>query len=187
MGEPTDGTRAAAPTVEITVGKIGRAHGLRGEVFVEVRTDEPERRFATGARFSTPRGELRVESTRWQGARLVVAFTGTSDRDAAQALRGAELRVDVPADERPADPEEFYDHQLRGLAAHTPGGPRLGVVTDVLHLAAQDVLVLDVGGTEVLVPFVGEIVTVVDLESGLVEVADLPGLLTEAPPDPPAE
>ena len=138
MAEPTDPATSNGPTVEITVGKIGRAHGLRGDVFVELRTDEPERRFAPGTRFETPRGPLVVESTRHHGARFVATFAEATDRDGAERLRGLELRSDVPADERPDDPDEFYDHQLRGLTAHTPDGSVVGQVTDVLHLPAQD-------------------------------------------------
>ena len=174
----TDPTSA---TVEITVGKIGRAHGLRGDVFVDVRTDEPERRFAPGSRFSTRRGVLVLESTRWHGARLVARFAQASDREGAEWVHGIELTVDVPADLRPDDPEEFYDHQLRGLAAHLDSGTRIGRVDDVLHLPGQDMLVLDIDGAEVLVPFVAEIVTSVDLDSGRVEISDLPGLLSEVP------
>ncbi len=176
--------RPLTPTrtsIEITVGRIGRAHGLRGDVFLDVRTDEPERRFASGSRFSTRRGVLVLESARWHGARLVARFEQASDREGAELLRGIELRVDVPADERPEDPEEFYDHQLRGLAAHLDTGERIGRVNDVLHLPGQDMLVLDIDASEVLVPFVAEIVTSVDLEAGRVEIADLPGLLSELP------
>jgi len=175
------------PSVELTVGKVGRAHGLRGDVFVEVRTDEPKRRFAPGTRFATPRGELVVEAARWHGARLVVTFAEYADRDAAERLRGVELRVDVPADERPDDPDEFYDHQIRGLAAHTSEGVPVGVVTDVLHLPAQDVLVVQGdGGEEILVPFVAEIVPVVDVLAGRVEIRELPGLLAEVPGEAPS-
>ncbi len=168
------------PTVEITVGRVGRAHGLRGDVFVDVRTDEPERRFTPGARFDTPRGPLVVTSTRWHGARLVARFAQADDRDSAERLRGTELRVAVPTDERPEDPEEFYDHQLRGLAAHTSEGVLVGTVADVLHLPSQDLLVLETDHGEVLVPFVAEIVTAVDVAAGRLEITDRPGLLAEA-------
>lgn len=175
---------AERPTVELTVGKVGRAHGLRGDVFVEVRTDEPDRRFAAGTRFRTPRGDLDVDGARWHSGRLVVAFAQSKDRDVAERLRGVELIVDVPVDERPEDPEEYYDHQLRGLTAATSDGVPIGVVSDVLHLPAQDVLVLDVAGSEVLVPFVADLVPVVDVAAGRVEVRELPGLLTEEPAEP---
>lgn len=185
--DPAGHTSSGPAYVDIVVGKVGRAHGLRGDVFLEVRTDEPERRFAAGTRFSTARGELVVDSTRWHGVRLLATFAQVTDRDAAERLRGAELRVAVPTDERPADPEEFYDHQLRGLSAVLATGERLGRVADVLHLPAQDMLVLDVDGREVLVPFVAEIVTAVDLSAGHVEVTDRPGLLSELAEDDPAE
>jgi 16S rRNA processing protein RimM len=174
---PSDG---GGERVEITVARIGRAHGLHGDVFLDVRTDEPERRFAPGSSFATRRGVLVLEATRWHGARLLAKFARVSDRAAAEQLRGIELRVDVPADLRPDDPEEFYDHQLRGLTAHVDGGEQLGRVSDVVHLPGQDLLVLDVEGAEVLVPFVAEIVTTVDLDSGRVEIADRPGLLGES-------
>jgi len=179
MTEPPAVPNVPATTVEITVARIGRAHGLRGDVVLEVRTDEPERRFAPGTRFATRHGSLVLESTHWHGARLLAKFAEAPDREGAEMLRGIELRVDVPVDERPADPDDFYDHQLRGLAAHTAGGEHIGRVSEVLHLPGQDMLVLDVDGAEVLVPFVAEIVTSVDLASGQVEITDRRGLLTE--------
>jgi 16S rRNA processing protein RimM len=173
-------------TVELLVGKVGRAHGLRGDVLLDVRTDEPERRFAPGARFATRRGDLVIQSIRWHGARLLARFAEAGDRESAEQLRGLELRIDVPVEERPEDPEEFYDHQLRGLAAHRAGGDHpVGVVTDVLHLPGQDTLVLDVAGTEVLVPFAAEIVPTIDLAAGRIEIVDRPGLLTPLPDDEP--
>ena len=178
--------QSAQRKVELTVGLIGRAHGLRGDVFLDVRTDEPDRRFAPGTRFMTPRGSLLLTAARWQGARLVATFAQAADRSAAELLHGIELRVHVPADERPEDPEEFYDHQLRGLTAHSDGGGRIGRVIEVLHLPAQDTLVLDVGCREVLVPFVAELVTSVDLAAGRLEIADRPGLVAE-PPETPEE
>ena len=166
-------------TVEITVGKVGRAHGLRGDVFVDVRTDDPERRFAAGTAFPTPRGDLVVVSARWHGNRLLVRFEQMHDREDAE-------RLQVPRDERPEDPEEFYDHQLRELSAYTSEGSLIGKVSDVLHLPGQDTLVLDVDGREVLVPFVDEIVPEVDLAGGRVTIVDRPGLLAEEEraPDP---
>jgi 16S rRNA processing protein RimM len=116
--------------------------------------------------------------------RLLARFTGVDDRTAAETLRGLELRLEVPDDERPDDPEEFYDHQLIGLRARDRIGGEIGAVTDVLHLPAQDLLVLDVDGREVLVPFVAELVPVVDLESGHLLVDSLPGLLDDGGDEP---
>jgi 16S rRNA processing protein RimM len=159
------------------VGRIGRAHGVRGDLAIDVRTDEPDRRFAPETTFATPRGPLTVADVRWHGKRLLVRFAEVTDRSAAERLTGVELRIDVPPDERPDDPEEFYDHQLIGLRARIEGGGQLGLVTDVLHLPAQDVLVVHVDGREALVPFVSDLVPVVDLQAGEVVVRPQPGLL----------
>ncbi|MGH3506883.1 MAG: ribosome maturation factor RimM, partial [Nocardioidaceae bacterium] len=111
--------------------------------------------------------------------RLLVRFEGIADRTAAEQLRGLELRVDVPADESPEDPEEYYDHQLVGLRAEASDGRSLGEVTEVLHLPMQDVLVLRHEGADRLVPFVTDFVPVVDLDAGRVVVEAVPGLLDE--------
>jgi 16S rRNA processing protein RimM len=159
------------------VGRVGRAHGIRGDVAIDVRTDEPDRRFAVGTSFATARGQLTIESARWHGVRLLVRFEQVADRTAAEAIRGAELRLDVAPDQRPDDPEEFYDHQLVGLTARLESGEVLGPVTDVLHLPAQDVLVLDYDGREILVPFIADFVPTVDLPGRSVVLRPAPGLL----------
>lgn len=163
--------------VEVRVGRIGRAHGVRGDVLVDVRTDEPERRFAVGTVFATARGRLTVERTRWQGRRLVAHFREIADRSAAETWTGTDLELSLRSDERPDDPEEYYDHQLVGLTAVTDSGRVVGPVVEVLHLPAQDVLVLDEGGSEVLVPFVTDLVPAVDLAGGRVVVAEASGLV----------
>jgi 16S rRNA processing protein RimM len=178
-------------TTEVVVGRIGRPHGVKGEVSVEVRTDEPDRRFADGVVLGTrtPRGSapdgpdrpvaLTVQRTRWHQSRLLVTFAELADRTAAEALRGLTLVTDVDTAEVPDDPEEFYDHQLVGLAVVTTEGEAVGEVTEVLHSAGQDLLaVRRSDGGEVLVPFVSALVPVVDVPGGRVEVADRPGLLT---------
>ena len=174
---------------EVLVGRIGRAHGVRGEVSVEPRTDEPERRFADGAVLDTrtPTGaappadrpaSLVVSRTRWHQSRLLVTFAGVEDRTAAEALRGLSLVTVTDPDETPEDPEEFYDHQLVGLRVHTTDGVPVGEVADVLHATGQDLLaVRKPDGVEVLVPFVSQLVPVVDVREGRLEVADRPGLL----------
>src|SRR4051812_27278318 len=174
-------------TVELVVGRIGRAHGIRGDVLVEVRTDDPELRFAAGASLRTDpsaRGPLTVESGRVHSGRLVVRFAGVTDRTGAEELRGTMLLVDVPRDEQPEDPDEYYDHQLVGVPAVAPSGEALGEVADVLHLPAQDVLVVRRGdGGEALVPFVAEIVPEVDLPGGRIVVDAPTGLLDPLPDD----
>ena len=181
---------------EVVVGRIGRAHGVKGEVSVEPRTDEPERRFADGAVLATrtPRGDephsaqrptsLTVRRTRWHQSRLLVTFEGVEDRTAAEALRGLSLAVRVDPAETPEDPEEFYDHQLVGLAVSTTDGDPVGEVADVVHGTGQDLLAVRTpDGREVLVPFVTALVPVVDVAGGRVEVADRPGLLSPLPED----
>jgi 16S rRNA processing protein RimM len=167
--------------MELVVGRVGRAHGLTGEVAVEVRTDQPELRFVPGARLRA--GDelvLTVETVRWHQQRLLIGFEGYLDRTAAEGLSGLFLEVDVPDDERPEDPDEFYDHQLVGLSAVTVDGEPIGEVHEVLHLPMQDVLaVRSEQGREVLVPFVADIVPSVDLEGGRVLVDPPAGLLTD--------
>ena len=173
-------------TVEVVVGRIGKPHGIRGEVTVEVRTDEPERRFADGAALSAapPGGSafavptLTVAAARWHRSTLLVSFAEISDREGAEAARGVMLSVAVPADESPDDPEEYYDHQLVGLAAFDLEGVPLGEVTGLVH-GAQDLLTIRTPeGREALVPFVKALVPEVDLAARRVVIDDRPGLVT---------
>jgi 16S rRNA processing protein RimM len=134
--------------VEVVVGRIGRPHGLRGEVTVDVRTDEPERRFAPGntLRAEPPPGSasslrsLTVTAARRHQAALLVTFEELGDRGAAEAARGIVLQATIPAGESPADPDEFYDHQLVDLAAYDEDGTSLGTVAGLVHGGAQDLL-----------------------------------------------
>ena len=171
----------------LVAGRIGRAHGIRGEVAVDVRTDDPQRRFAPGATLATDpdHGRLTVSDARWHSGRLLVAFDGIADRTAAEGLRGTLLMVDVDDAARLDDPDEFYDHQLIGLSV-LAGGSVVGAVSDVAHLPAQDVLVIRRSDdVEVLVPFVAELVPAVDLEAGTVTVDPRPGLLDPESADQP--
>lgn len=177
-------------TIEVLVGRIGKPHGLRGDVTVDVRTDEPERRFAPGSvlRVEAPRGShtplrtLTVASTKWHQSVLLVRFEEIPDRSAAEAARGILLRADIPADASPDDPDEYYDHQLVGLAAYDVDGTALGEVSALVHGGAQDLLTIRTpGGREALVPFVRALVPEVDVAGGRVVIADRPGLVTPLP------
>jgi 16S rRNA processing protein RimM len=182
-----DGPGQVEGPAEVVVGRLGRPHGVRGEVSVELRTDEPARRFADGARLAVrpPRAggapahpHLTVRTTRWHQDRLLATFEELSDRTAAEALRGSLLVATVAAEEQPEDPEEFYDHQLVGLDVVTADGRPVGVLAEVLHHGAQDLLVVRRGGRDdALVPFVTALVPEVDLAGRRVVVADRPGLL----------
>lgn len=164
----------------LAVGRIGRAHGIRGEVSVEVRTDDPGARFAPGTSLVTDpegTGPLTVETVRTHSGRLLVRFAGIDDRGAAEELRGVLLLVDSAEIPPSDDPEEFHDHELIGLAAVTADGTALGEIVDVEHYG-QDLLVLRrATGDDALVPFVSAIVTDVDVPAGRVVLDPPPGLL----------
>lgn len=168
-------------TVEVVVGVIGRAHGLRGEVAVQPRTDEPDRRFAPGAQLRVE-GSIRtltVAGIRWHSGRLLIRFADLDDRTAVETVRGITLVADVDADERPEEPGEYYDRQLVGLAVQTAAGLRVGEVASVLHLPAQDVLEVTTDAGPRLVPFVAALVPDVDLAHGVITVGERAGLLSE--------
>lgn len=176
-------------TVEVIVGIVGRAHGIKGEVAIDLRTDEPERRFAVGCTLRREGGgsPLTVAATRDHSGRLMVRFRECPDRTAVEALRGTVLVVDVDAAERPADTEEFYDRQLTGLRVLDHAGTEVGTVVDVLHRPEQDLLEIRTGGDLRLVPFVEALVPTVDLAAGFLQLADVPGLVTDEPVQEPAE
>jgi 16S rRNA processing protein RimM len=184
--------------MQLVVGRIARPHGVRGEVSVEVRTDEPDRRFAVGSVLSTDpaeAGPLTVASVRWHTGRLLVGFDGITDRNEAESLRGIWLTLDSAQAGPSADPDEFHDHELIGLTVVTVSGEPVGQVTDVRHFG-QDLLVIQPAGrlaTEpptgrvrpgqpaqpdgLLVPFVAAIVPEVDVAAGRLVIDPPPGLL----------
>ncbi|GAA0409572.1 ribosome maturation factor RimM [Microbispora corallina] len=166
--------------MQLVVGRIGRPHGVRGEVTVEVRTDEPDRRFAPGATLATDpagAGPLTVERARWHKGILLLTLDGVAGRDAAEALRGTLLVVDSADIPLGDDPDEFHDHQLIGLAVVTSEGARVGEVSDVLHHGQDLLVVRRPGRDEAYVPFVKALVPEVDLDKGLLVVDPPPGLL----------
>lgn len=167
--------------MQLVVGRIGRAHGVRGEVSVDVRTDDPDRRFAVGSVLDTDPAEpgpLTITAARPHAGRLLVAFAGVLDRSGAEALRGTLLVVDSASAPALADPEEFWDHQLVGLAAVDTAGDHLGLVEDVLHPPGADLLAIRRSdGSELLVPFVAAIVLEVDVAGGRLVVQPPSGLL----------
>lgn len=170
--------------MQLIVGRIGRAHGIKGDVTVEVRTDEPELRLGPGAVLMTDpssAGPLTVASGKVHSGRLLLRFEGVNDRNGAEALRGTLLIAEVDPAESPEDPDEFYDHQLVGLDVVLTDGTVVGELTEVLHLPYQDLLnVVRPDGTEVLVPFVNEIVPEIDLEAQRVLITPPPGLIDAA-------
>ncbi|WP_431956556.1 ribosome maturation factor RimM [Nocardia lijiangensis] len=171
--------------MELVVGRVAKSHGVRGELVVEVRTDEPDERFAAGAtlRGRLPRSsevrDFTVESVREHSGRLLVFLAGIADRTAADALRGTLFLVDS-ADLPPSDdPDEFYDHELEGLTVQLTDGAVVGTVTEVLHSAAGELLSVRAAddGREILIPFVTAIVPTVSLADRLVVIDPPEGLL----------
>jgi 16S rRNA processing protein RimM len=178
--------------MRVIVGRVGRPHGIRGELVIGVRTDEPDLRFAVGAGLDassdadnqTPADSTRltIAARRWHSGQLLVAFAGITDRTVAGELTGSWLSIDSSQLPATPDPDEFRDHELIGLSVHTTSGAAAGVVTDVLH-HGQDLLVVrrDGGrGQEFLVPFVKAIVPEVDLAAGQLVIDPPPGLLDPA-------
>ncbi|MEV4743607.1 ribosome maturation factor RimM [Streptomyces sp. NPDC049555] len=167
--------------MQLVVGRIGRAHGIKGEVTVEVRTDEPELRLGPGAVLMTDPagvGPLTVETGRVHSGRLLLRFTGVADRNAAEALRNTLLIAEVDPDETPEDPEEYYDHQLVDLDVVTVDGTAVGRISEISHLPSQDLFIVErEDGSEVMIPFVSEIVTEIDLENQRAVVDPPRGLL----------
>ncbi|WPB90573.1 ribosome maturation factor RimM [Streptomyces malaysiensis] len=170
--------------MQLVVARIGRAHGIKGEVTVEVRTDEPELRLAPGAVLATEpasAGPLTIETGRVHSGRLLLRFDGVRDRNAAEALRNILLIAEVDPEEFPEDPEEFYDHQLIDLDVVTADGTEVGRISEISHLPYQDLLIVKrPGGDEVMIPFVSEVVPEIDLEAQRAVIDPPLGLLDEA-------
>jgi 16S rRNA processing protein RimM len=168
--------------MDLVVGRVVKAHGITGEVVVEVRTDDPDVRFAPGSTLrgkpkAGPERRYAVESVRPHGGRLLVRFDGVADRNAADALRGTLFVVDSENLPPIEDPDEFYDHQLEGLRVTTVAGAAVGTVAEVLHTAAGELLSIRTDNGEVLVPFVSAIVTSVSLVDQMIEIDPPDGLL----------
>lgn len=171
--------------MELVVGRVAKSHGVRGELVVEVRTDDPDARFAAGARLrgrAARSGEVRVftvESAREHSGRLLVRLVGISDRTAADALRGTLFVVDSAELPPSDDPDEFYDHELEGLTVQLTDGTVVGKVTEVLHSAAGELLSVRAAddGREILIPFVTAIIPTVALADQLVVIDPPEGLL----------
>ncbi|MFZ3560102.1 ribosome maturation factor RimM [Streptomyces sp. BH055] len=169
--------------MQLVVGRIGRAHGIKGEVTIEVRTDEPELRLGPGARLATDpaaTGPLTIETGRVHSGRLLLRFEGVKDRTAAEALRNTLLIAEVDPEELPEEEDEFYDHQLMDLDVVTVDGTEVGRITEISHLPSQDLFIVErPDGSEVMIPFVEEIVTEIDLEEQKAVIDPPPGLIDD--------
>lgn len=169
------------PTV--VVGRVTRAHGVKGEVAVMVLTEVGERFDAGGVVYLDDGRPLTVAASRAHRGRMLVTFEGVLDRDAADEL--VQRNLVVPESESPPLPEgSYWDHQLIGSEVVTKSGRSLGVLRDVIHTPANDVWsAIDEDGTETLVPAIGDVVASVDVEAKRVIVREVPGLTAPEPPE----
>ncbi len=170
----------AEPPVEwVAVGRLGRPHGLKGELTVELRTDDPDGRFAAGRELLRVTGApLKVERSRWHSGRMLVTVAEAADRNQAETLRDTVVYADTTLDPPLGDPDEFYDHQLVGLRVELEDGTLVGTVADVLHPPGADLLAVTREGLdEALIPFVSSVVPTVDLAGRRLVLIPPPGLL----------
>lgn len=167
--------------MQLVIGRIGRAHGVRGDLFVEPMTDEPDHRYSDGTVLMTSNDTtLTVAKSKWHSGRFVVHFVGFDDRNVAETLRGLTLSIEVDPAQSPEDPDEYYDHQLVGLNVVLADGTHVGTIGEVIHLPSQDLLtVLREGDTEALIPFVTEFVPDINLATKTVTITPPPGLLND--------
>lgn len=150
--------------MRLLVGRIGRAHGIHGEATVEVRTDQPEERFAIGARVQTDtHGELLITSHRMHNGILLLGFENIHDRNAIEKLRDTLMYCDVDIDAPVGEDDDYHVLQLIGCSAILESGEEYGKVSDVINLPGQDLLAIDTANGEVLIPFVHQLVPVVDI------------------------
>ncbi len=201
-GENPDAAAKAVPPTgrtQLRVGRLVKAHGLKGAIKLELYTDDPEGRFEPGATFtlqvpaSSPwHGKpLTVREFRWMNSHPVAFFEGVEDRSAAEGLLRAILWVDQDTLAAPTEDDAWFDHQLVGLDV-VREGVSVGRVVRVDHMPAQDLLIVQTNpdaahgeSGEVLVPFVKAIVPEVDIAGGRVVVTPPPGLFEEIPGDDP--
>jgi 16S rRNA processing protein RimM len=168
--------------MDVVVGRVAKAHGITGELAVDIRTDSPDLRFAVGTVLATrlrdgSTRQLTVATARSHSGRLLVRFGEVLTRDVAETLRGALLLADTAKLPPPEDPEEFYDHELEGLRAELADGTVVGTVNEVLHSPGGELLSVDRDGQTLLIPFVHAIVPVVDVAGGRVVLDPPEGLL----------
>ncbi|MBN9176220.1 MAG: ribosome maturation factor RimM [Microbacterium sp.] len=188
-------TAAEPARTQLRVGRLVKAHGLKGALKLELYTDDPDGRFVPGAVFTLQVPEaspwhgasLTVREFRWMNSHPVVFFDGVDDRSAAESLVRAILWIDQDQSAVVED-DAWYDHQLTGLDV-VRDGEIVGRVVRVDHFPAQDLLVVRPlqGEDEILVPFVSAIVPVVDIAAGRVEVTPPAGLFEALPDDEPDE
>lgn len=173
---------------QLRVGRLTKAHGLKGAIKIELYTDAPDQRFVPGAVFSLQVPDdspwygktIALAELKWYNSHPVAFFKDITDRSAAESLIKAILWVDQDLAEVVQEEDAWFDHQLVGLSVFRDGAS-VGTVTAIDHLPAQDLLTVKTENGEVLVPFVKAIVTAVDVEAGTLTVDPPLGLFEELP------
>ena len=152
--------------MRLLVGRIGRAHGILGEATIEVRTDDPDIRFAIGATVKTDKhGDLTIVSGRVHNGILLLGFKGITTRNQIEELRNEMLYSDVDINESTGDDDEYHVLQLIGCMTFLESGQEYGEVSDVINLPGQDLLAIKTQEGESLIPFVHQLVPEVDVKN----------------------
>ena len=185
-------TSAKRPESGLRVGRLLKAHGLKGAIKLELYTDDPALRFVPGSVYTLQVPDespwvgktITLKELKWYNDHAVVFLEGVDDRDAAESLVKAILWVDEDHDSRPVEEDAWYDYQLIGLTVRR-NGHAVGTISRVDHFPSQDLLIVDTGDAEVLVPFVKAIVTSVDIEAGTMDIDPPIGLFEDPVDDEP--
>jgi 16S rRNA processing protein RimM len=178
----------ASPKSQLRVGRLTKAHGLKGGIKVEMFTDDPDHRFTPGAVFTlqVPTSSawhnktIELIELKWYNSHAVAFFKDVPDRSVAETLIKAILWIDHDLAEIPEEEDAWFDHQLIGLAV-LRDGVRVGTVAQIDHFPAQDLLTVTTASGDVLVPFVKAIVPAVDVKAGTLTVTPPDGLFEELP------
>ena len=185
-------TSAKRPESGLRVGRLLKAHGLKGAIKLELYTDDPALRFVPGSVYTLQVPDespwlgktVTLKELKWYNDQAVVFLDGIDDRDSAESLVKAILWVDEDQDSRPVEEDAWYDYQLIGLTVRR-NGHAVGTISRVDHFPSQDLLIVDTGDAEVLVPFVKAIVTSVDIEAGTMDIDPPIGLFEDPVDDEP--
>ena len=162
--------------MQLVVGRIGRAHGVQGEATIEVRTDDPDIRFAVGQSVTLADGRsLKISANRWHNQILLLSFLGINDRNQIEELRDQLLYAEV--DTNSTEPGEYHFQQLIGSQVVLPDGSNLGLVSEVVQLPGQDLLSVASQKGEVLIPMVKQIIISIDVDKKLIKINPPEGLL----------
>lgn len=181
---------AKRPETGLRVGRLLKAHGLKGAIKVEMYTDDPASRFTPGSMFTLQVPDespwlgktLTLRELKWYNDSPVAFFEGIDDRTDAESLIKAILWIDDDSDSRPVEDDAWYDHQLIGLTVRRDG-VAVGTIARVDHFPSQDLLIVATDNGDVMVPFVKAIVSHVDIEAGTVDVTPPFGLFEEPADD----